>query len=81
LGVPRHSPVAPIGELLVVNGNAPVLIGFYENGRVAQRFEPTAIRNIRRVGGQLARRGAVIVLWTRPPAARLRLATEACAFG
>jgi hypothetical protein len=81
LGAPRYSPVAPIGELVVANGNAPVLIGFYENSRAAQRFEPTAISNIRRVGGQLARRRAVIVLWTRPPAAQLRLATEACAFG
>jgi hypothetical protein len=81
LGAPRHSPETPIGELVVINGNAPVLIGFYENSRVARQFEPTAIKNVKRVGGQLARHGAEIVIWSRPPKVPLRDATALCAFG
>jgi hypothetical protein len=81
LGTPRNGPDTPIGELIVINGNAPTCIGFYESSRVAQQYEPTAIKNMKRLGGQLARRAAVIVLWTRPPKAQLGAITEACAFG
>jgi uncharacterized protein YjeT (DUF2065 family) len=78
-GAPRNGPDTPIGELIVINGNALTFIGFYESRRAAEQYERTAINNMKRLGGQLARRGGVIVLWTRPPRAQLRNITEACA--
>jgi hypothetical protein len=81
LGVARTSQETPIGELFIQNGNGPILIGFYESGRRAQQFEPTAIQTAKRIGGQLARRGAVIVFWTRAPTSQQRSTTEGCAFG
>jgi hypothetical protein len=80
LGEPHRRPETPIGELVIQNGNAPILVGYYQDSRIAQQFEPTAIRNVRRVGGQVQRRDAVIVVWARPPTSQQRNTVDACAF-
>jgi hypothetical protein len=80
-GDPHPDPQTPIGELLIVNGNAQIFTGFYKDSRIARQFEPTAIENAKRLGGGAARRGAVMVLWTHSPPSDQRNAAQACAFG
>jgi hypothetical protein len=77
--MPRPSSETPIGELIIVNGQAPTFIGFYRSSASAQQFEPTAIRNAG-PHGEVARHGDVIVLWTHRPSDQQRLIVEACAF-
>jgi hypothetical protein len=80
LGAAANGPQTPLGELIVVHGNAPTFIAFYKSHDAAQRAEPMVIQNARRLGGVVARHGAVTVLWSRPPAGPQRAAVEACGF-
>jgi hypothetical protein len=79
LGMPRTGPDTPIGELVVINGEAPGLIGFYVTDRGAELVgrENEHSKHVT----AMTRRGAVLVLWTGPASAQLRTATAACAFG
>jgi hypothetical protein len=69
----------PIGEL-ITKTRPTAFIAFYTTARVAKRAEPQVLASARRIGGRVQRRGAVTVLWTKPPAARQRATAEACAF-
>jgi hypothetical protein len=69
-----HTSAGPEGELVV--GDA--LIGFYTDPRSAQRAEPEVLRNAGGFGAKAERRGAVTVLWIRPPARDLRARVLAC---
>jgi hypothetical protein len=80
LGLPASGPDTPLGELIVVRGAAPTFIAFYTGREAARRSEPTLIQNGKRVGGVVARRGAVTVFWSRPPTSAQRAAVAACAF-
>jgi hypothetical protein len=71
-----HAPGGPEGELVV--GGA--LVAFYPNPRSAKRAEPEVLRNAGSVGGKPERRGAVTVLWIRPPPNELRARVLACVF-
>jgi hypothetical protein len=71
-----RAPGGPEGELVV--GDA--LIAFYANPRSAKRAEPEVLRNAGGFGGKPERRGAVTVLWIRPPPSDLRARVQACAF-
>jgi hypothetical protein len=71
-----HAPGGPEGELAV--GDA--LIAFYANPRSAKRAAPEVLRNAGGVGGKPERRGAVTVLWIRPPPNDLRAKVLACVF-
>jgi hypothetical protein len=75
-----HGPGGPEGELIVGNGTGGAFIAFYPDPHSAERLEPEVIRNARGFGGQVERRGAVTVLWIRPPASGLRAGVQACAF-
>jgi hypothetical protein len=79
LGLPSDSSQTPIGELSIANGDAPTLIGFYVNSRVARRSERTALGKVKRFG-QVARRDEAIILWTRRPTSAQRDIAESCAF-
>lgn len=68
------------GELIVGDAAGGALIAFYADGRKAQRLEPKVRQNAKRLGGQLERRGAVIVLWPHP-SSPLSRSVEPCAFG
>lgn len=81
IGLGATTPDTPLGELIVVRDRAPTFIAFYKSSQAARRSEPTLIQNAQRLGGVVARRGAVAVLWSRPPANDRRAAVEACAFG
>jgi hypothetical protein len=70
----------PIGELILFNTKPTAFIAFYTSARAAQEAEPKVIRNARRSGGVVHRRGLVTVVWIKPPPAQLRAATEICAF-
>jgi hypothetical protein len=69
-----HASGGPEGELIV--GDA--LIGFYADPRSAQRAEPEVLRNAGGFGGKPERRGAVAVLWIRPPPRDRRARVLAC---
>lgn len=69
-----HASGGPEGELVV--GDA--LIGFYVDPRYAQRAEPEVLRSARGFGGKPERRGAVTVVWIRPPTNDLRVRVLAC---
>jgi hypothetical protein len=75
-----HSPRSPDGELIVGNVAGGAFIAFYKDPRKAQRLEPDIVRNAKRFGGEVERRGAVTVLWIRRPASDLRNTVKACAF-
>jgi hypothetical protein len=45
------------------------IIAFYIDAAGARRLEAAIMRNARRVHGQVARRGAVTIVWARAPAA------------
>jgi len=68
------------GELIVGDAGGGALIAFYDDVRKAQRLEPRVRQNAKRLGGQLKRRGAVIVLWAHP-SSPLSRSVEPCAFG
>jgi hypothetical protein len=69
-----HAPGGPEGELVV--GDA--LIGFYVDPRSAERAEPEVLRNSGGLDGKPERRGAVTVVWVRPPTNDLRARVLAC---
>jgi hypothetical protein len=75
-----HDPGGPEGEVIVGNGTGGAFIAFYPNPRNAEQLEPEVIRNARGFGGQVERRGAVSILWIRPPPSALRASVQACAF-
>ncbi len=79
--LPSQGPNSPDGELLIVHDDAQTFIAFYNNSRKAQRLEPEVVQNAKRIGGQVMRRGAVTVLWTRPATSQLRNRVETCALG
>lgn len=66
----------PRGELII--GDA--LIAFYPSPRSAKQAEPEVLRNAGAFGGKPERRGAVTVLWIRPPPNELRAKVLACVF-
>jgi hypothetical protein len=68
------------GEVVVSGSPVAVFVAFYTDAGKAQRLESEVTRNATRIGGQVERRGAVTVLWTRPPSAKFRHTVEACAF-
>jgi len=80
--IPPNPPgsTSPDGEVLVSAGPIPVFVAFYTDTGKARRLEGEVTRNAARIGGQVERRGAVTVLWTRPPGTKLRQTVEACAF-
>lgn len=79
--LPAQGPNSPEGELIVTKATAPTFIAFYTSSRKARQLEPRVIQNAKHLGGQVVRRGAVTVLWTRPPTSQLRNSVETCAFG
>lgn len=81
LGDPRTGTETPIGELDIANGYnvLPTLIAFYQSSHAAEQFEPTAIRNFKRIGGEVERHQEVIVGWPHTPTGAERNAVEACA--
>ncbi|HEY6396730.1 MAG TPA: hypothetical protein VIX82_04670, partial [Solirubrobacteraceae bacterium] len=81
VGLGATTPDTPLGELIVVRDAAPTFIAFYKTSQAARQAEPMVLQNVRRLGGRAARRGAVTVLWSRPPASARRADVEACAFG
>jgi hypothetical protein len=82
LGI-NNGPDGPIGELDVANGRdaMPTLIGYYRSSRAAQHFEPTARKNVGRLGGVVQRRGEVILVWPHRPTGHQRATVATCAFG
>jgi hypothetical protein len=75
--LPQQGQNTPDGEL-ITNG---AFIAFYTDQRKAERLEPEVRQNARRFGGEVVRKGAVTVLWIRPPASALHNAVSGCAFG
>jgi hypothetical protein len=78
---PPQGKTAPVGELIIVNGSAPIFIAFYRNGLNAELHQPEILRNARRLGGRVERRGAATIVSTRPVTAEQRQALERCRFG
>jgi hypothetical protein len=80
--IPPNPPgsISADGEVVVSATPIAVFVAFYTDAAKAQRLESELTRNATRIGGQVERRGAVTVLWTRPPVAKLRHTVEACAF-
>jgi hypothetical protein len=77
-----ESPSSPDGELIAGTPSAGgAFIAFYSGAAKAQRLEPEVVHNAKRLGGLVERRGAVTVLWIRPPSSAARSSMEACAFG
>jgi hypothetical protein len=77
----KQNTGSPNGELVAgAPGAGGAFVAFYGNAQQAQRLEPDVARNARRFGGQVERRGAVTIVWIRPPARSVRLAVQTCAF-
>ena len=76
-----HAPDQPDGELITFDGTAQIFIAFYLDTLKARRLEPPIIHNARAIGGEVERRDAVTVLWTRRPTPERRRSLENCAFG
>lgn len=81
LGVPSAGPKGLVGELVTMNGRTSALIVFYESSRLAEQRESSVIHNLKRVGGEVTRRGAVIIAWTRSGSREQRTTLERCTFG
>jgi hypothetical protein len=64
--------------LILGNGYPQAFVAFYEDPAAAQRKETTIMRNARRLGGEVERRGAVTAVWVRPPQRQLRESLQAC---
>jgi hypothetical protein len=75
---PAQRPHEPDGELILGNGYPEAFVAFYEDPAAAQRKEPRIMRNAGRLRGEVERRGAVTVLWTRPPQRQLRQSLQTC---
>jgi hypothetical protein len=65
------------GEL-VISSTHPTFIAFYIDTAKARRAEAAVMRNARRINGQVERRGATTIIWTRIPSSKLRASVEAC---
>jgi hypothetical protein len=76
-----QAPEGADGELIVGSGAGGAFIAFYRDASRAKRLEPDVAQNARRLGGQAERRGAVTVLWIRPPTSGLRKSMRACQLG
>jgi hypothetical protein len=77
--LPSQGPNSPDGELLIVYDGAQTFVAFYDSSRKARRLELEIVQNVKRIGGQVVRRGAVTVLWTHPATSQLRDRVEVCA--
>jgi hypothetical protein len=80
LGPGERTPSTPEAELIAGNRSDGAFIAFYTDSRSAQRIEPELTPFAHRFGGRVERRGAVTVVWIRPPASGLRTSVQACAF-
>lgn len=72
---------APAGELVIVNGSAPVFIGFYDGAADARRQLQAASQRARQHGGRVVRRGSTIVSWSREPQRDLQRHVATCMVG
>lgn len=68
----------PDGELVVGDAGTGAIAAFYPSARVARQLERGVRQRARRFGGQVERRGAVTVVWTRSPASAVRAAVRHC---
>jgi hypothetical protein len=80
--LPPHPPGSSSadGELVVGDAASGAFIAFYRDAGRARRLEAGVVRNAVRVGWKVEQRGAVTVIWVRPPASELRNGVDACAF-
>lgn len=74
---PPGGPDTTVGEL----DTADALIAFYREGAQAARLEPQVAKNMKVLGGVVARDGAENVAWLAPPAESLRHIVAACTPG
>lgn len=86
VGVPDLHALAasqngPDGELIAGYLPNGALLAFYRDVAKAARLEPAILNNARRIHAQVQRRGATTIFWSRPPAAALRSAVQACVLG
>jgi hypothetical protein len=86
IGVPDLHALAashngPDGELIVGYLANGALLAFYRDVAKAVRLEPAIRSNARRSHAQVQRRGDTTIFWSRPPAAALRTAVQACIRG
>jgi hypothetical protein len=63
-----------------VGGADHVFVAFYTDSAKAQRLEGQIVQNAKRFGGQVERRGAVTIVWVKPPGSGTRNGVEACVF-
>lgn len=70
----------PEGELIVGNATTRAIAAFYSDALTAKRAERTVVRNARRFGGQVERRGAVTIVWIRSPSSDRRAALRRCVY-
>jgi hypothetical protein len=75
---PLADPSSPDGELIAGYLPNGALIAFYRDREKATRLEPQVLRNTHRVHGQVERRGAATIFWSRPPTPALRSAVQGC---
>jgi hypothetical protein len=66
------------GEVTLADGKTAGFIAFYRDARRARRLESEVAANAKHLGGEIERRGAVTLLWTRPPSRGLRQDMRAC---
>lgn len=78
---PLANANSPAGELIAGYLPNGALIAFYRTTEKAQRLEPPALRNGRRLRAQVRRSGTATVFWWRPPTAALRRAVQVCLSG
>jgi hypothetical protein len=69
------------GELTIRGQGASGLIGFFRDARSAERQESLVRGRAQGAGGLIEGRGAVMVLWVRPPAVAERAGVLACSSG
>jgi hypothetical protein len=79
-GLPPKPPESstPDGELVLSKSSA--FVAYYTDAATATAAAPEINRNAPR-GSRVERRGAVTILWTRPPSQSVRSALERCVFG
>jgi hypothetical protein len=70
-----------VGELTIRGQGAGGLIGFFRDARSAERQASLVRGRAQGTGGLVEGRGAVMVLWVRPPAAGERARVLACSSG
>jgi hypothetical protein len=67
-------PSPPAGEL----DTSGALIAFYVSTARAQRSEPSVLRNVKRIGGEVEREGTETVAWVAKPSSALRSLVSRC---